>query len=117
MLKVYVYAKCSTCRKALQFLDAHEVAYKALAIRETPPTKKELKAMLQLKNGEIRKLFNTSGLDYKALNLKEKLPSMSEKEAFDLLASNGNLVKRPFVLGEDVGTVGFRVEEWEELFG
>ena len=106
-LKIYTYAKCGTCRKALKFLDAEGIAYKNIPIRETPPSKAELKKMLGYLDGELRKLFNTSGGDYKAMNLKESLPQMSEKEALALLAENGNLVKRPFVLGEGVGTVGF----------
>ena len=114
-LKVYAYEKCGTCRKALKFLDAHAVAYTTLPIREQPPTKTELRQMLMLYGGDIRRLFNTAGADYKALNLKEKLAKMSADEAIDLLSRNGNLVKRPFVLSHDRGLVGFKEQEWKKL--
>jgi arsenate reductase (glutaredoxin) len=117
MIKVYAYAGCDTCRKALNFLKERGVAHKVVPIRETPPTKAELKRMLGFYGGEIRKLFNTSGLDYRALGLGAKLPTMTESEALALLASNGNLVKRPFVLTKETGVVGFKTEEWERLFG
>ncbi len=113
MLKIYTYAKCGTCRKALKHLDGKGVAYKEVPVREQPPTKAELKKMLKYYDGEIRRLFNTAGGDYKEMNLKSKLPKMSETQAIDLLASNGNLVKRPFVLGEGFGLVGFKEEEWK----
>lgn len=116
--KVYEYKNCSTCRKAVKFLDQAGVDYKPVPIRETPPTKTELKAMLKLLDGDIKKLFNTSGQDYRRLGLKDKLPNMTPDEALDLLASNGNLVKRPFVLSSDKkrGMVGFREEIWQETF-
>ena len=110
-LKVYAYKNCGTCKKAQKFLDAEGIDYDLKAIRETPPTKAELKKMLGYA-GELKKLFNTSGGDYKELNLKDKLPSMSENEAIDLLNSNGNLVKRPFVLGDGFGMVGFKEDDW-----
>ena len=112
MLKIYAYTKCGTCRKALKYLDEKGIAYQEIPIRDQPPTKTEIKNMLGFYDGEIRRLFNTSGGDYKELNLKEKLPSMPTKQAIDLLSSNGNLVKRPFVLGNGFGLVGFKEEEW-----
>jgi arsenate reductase len=112
MLKVYAYKNCDTCRKALKFLRAHDIAFEELAIRETPPSKAELRSMLAAQDGNLRKLFNTSGNDYKALGLAQKLPAMSEAEAIDLLASNGNLVKRPFVIGNGIHLVGFNEEDW-----
>lgn len=114
-IKVYAYKNCGTCQKASKWLHARGIAFKEIPIRETPPTVAELKKMLKAMDGDIRKLFNTSGTDYKALNMKEKLPAMSEAEALELLASNGNLVKRPFVLGDGVATVGFKEETWAEL--
>jgi arsenate reductase len=111
-LKVYEYAGCSTCRKALKFLDAKKTPYEKIDITAQAPAPAELKTMLGYV-GEVRKLFNTSGLVYKELKLSAKLPAMSEKEALALLAGNGRLVKRPFVLGEGFGMVGFREEEWE----
>ena len=116
-IKVYAYKNCGTCQKAVKWLGANGVVFKEVAIRETPPTVSELKKMLKAMGGDVRKLFNTSGMDYKALNMKEKLPGMTAAEALALLASNGNLVKRPFVLGDGVATVGFKEEVWAELFG
>lgn len=112
MLKVYTYAKCSTCRNAVKFLREHEIAFKEVAIRETPPSLAELKQALGSKEGKVRALFNTSGLDYKAMGLSAKLPKMTDEEALNLLAANGNLVKRPFVVGKDIWLVGFNEEEW-----
>jgi arsenate reductase len=114
MLKVYTYAKCSACQKAVKFLRAHQIEFTELPIRETPPAVAELKAMLKSKDGNIRALFNTSGLDYKAQGLSAKLPGMSEAQALDLLASNGNLVKRPFVISKDFSLVGFDEDAWKE---
>lgn len=111
--KVYTYSKCGTCRNALKFLGEHGVAFREIPIREQPPTKAELKKMLGFHDGQIRRLFNTSGGDYKELGLKDKLPSMTDSEALSLLASNGNLVKRPFLLAEGFGLVGFNPQEWE----
>ena len=113
-MKVYEYAKCGTCRQALKFLAARGAAFSTVPIREQPPTKAELRRMLRI-YGDIRKLFNTSGLDYKRLNLKATLPGLTEDEALDLLSRNGNLVKRPFVITENGGVVGFKQEEWEKL--
>lgn len=114
MLTIYVYQKCSTCRDALKWLDEHGIAHEVKAIRETPPTPAELKAALKLLGGDIRKLFNSSGMDYRALGMKDKLPAMSEAGAIELLSQNGNLVKRPFVLGKDIVLVGFKPETWRK---
>lgn len=114
MLKVYTYAKCDTCRKAVKFLRAHEVPFREIPIRETPPSLTELKAMLKAYDGDIRRLFNTSGGDYKALGLSQKLPGLSEKKALELLAGNGNLVKRPFAVGPSVHLTGFQEGAWRE---
>lgn len=119
MLKVYEYAKCSTCVKALKFLDAKKVKYEKLPIVDTIPTLKELKEMLaalEKNGGSIRNLFNTSGLVYKEMKLSEKLPSMSESEALKLLASNGKLIKRPFLISDKVHLVGFKEDEWKKVF-
>jgi arsenate reductase len=116
-LKVYTYAKCSTCRNAVKFLRAHDIEFQELPIRETPPSRDELKSMLKARDGNLRALFNTSGLDYKAQGLSTKLPAMTETEALNLLASNGNLVKRPFAIGQDVHLLGFDEEAWEKSLG
>lgn len=113
-LRIYTYEKCDTCRKALRFLAERKVAHENIPIREQPPTVTELKAMLG-HVGELRKLFNTSGQDFRAMNMKDKLPKLSEAEAITLLSKHGNLVKRPFALTAKAGVVGFREEEWEKL--
>ncbi len=113
-LRVYVFKNCDTCRKALKYLDACGAAYVAVPIRQTPPTKQELTRAMKHFDGDVRRLFNTSGGDYKALNLKERVAAMTGDEAVELLAGNGNLVKRPFLIGPDVVLVGFREEEWDK---
>jgi len=115
VIRIYTYEKCGTCRKALKFLAARGTESRIIPIREQPPTKAELKWMLALVEGDLRKLFNTAGRDYKALGLKNRLPGMSESEALDLLSKNGNLVKRPFALTKNGGVVGFKEDEWREL--
>ena len=116
MLKFYSYANCSTCKAAKKYLESRRIAFHEIPIRETPPTPDELHRMLKLYAGNLRRLFNTSGRDYKALGLGTRLDALSEEEALKLLSSNGNLVKRPFVLGPKTGKVGFRAEEWEDAF-
>lgn len=116
-LTVYTYANCDTCRRAVKWLRAHGIAFDEKPIRETPPTRAELRAMLARLGGaaSLRRLFNTSGVDYRALKLGEKLPTLSEEEAFGLLSGNGNLVKRPFALGagpKGAGLVGFDEKTW-----
>ncbi len=116
-LLVYTYAKCSTCRKATKWLAARGIEFTEKPIRETPPAKAELKRMLAHQDGQLKKLFNTSGGDYRELQLGSRLDSLSTAEAIDLLHANGNLVKRPFLLAEDAGLVGFREEEWAATLG
>lgn len=115
-MKIRTYGKCDTCRKATKWLRARGLAFEEIPIRERPPTKAELKRMLACHGGDLRRLFNTSGGDYREMKLGERLPAMSEAEAIELLASNGNLVKRPFLLDEAGGLVGFKEEEWEAFF-
>ena len=114
-IKVYAYKNCSTCQKALKFLDQNNISYELLAIREQPPTVAELKLMLQVQK-DLKKLFNTSGLEYKALNMKEQVKSLSEEQALKLLSQNGKLVKRPFLISsEGLALVGFKTEEWSKV--
>ena len=115
MLKVYEYKGCGTCRKALKWLESMGVQYEIIPVRERPPSKAELKLMLKVYEGNLRRLFNTSGGEYKALNLKDKLPALSEAQAINLLAGNGNLIKRPVVLTKKSGVIGFKEEEWAAL--
>ena len=112
MLKVYTLAQCSTCRDAVKWLRARGVAFDERAIRETPPTLAELRTMLAAYAGQIRRLFNTSGLEYRAQKLSEKLPTLTETEALVILSGNGSLVKRPFLLGDGVALVGFDAAKW-----
>ena len=116
MIKVYIYAKCSTCRNAIQWLEENGIPHESHPIRDTPPSIKELKHALK-HLGELKKLFNTSGMDYRAMNMKEKLPSLSEAEALKLLNSNGNLVKRPLVIGKDFALAGFKADAWKKTLG
>ena len=108
------YPPCSTCKKARAWLDANGIAYTARHIKEENPTYEELKAWHQRSGLELKRFFNTSGLLYKSMNLKEKLPTMTEDEQLRLLASDGMLVKRPLVVLEDVVLTGFREAEWEK---
>lgn len=112
MFRVYTYSGCDACRKALKWLREQGIEFENLPIRETPPTRDELQAMLTHCSGELRRLFNVSGGDYRAMNLKETLPGMSVDDAFALLERNGNLVKRPFLIGEGIGLVGFKPDVW-----
>lgn len=109
---VYVYGKCSTCKNALQFLKQHHVKFTEKEITATPPSIAELKQMLKYQNGNLRKLFNTSGLLYKEMQLSQKLDDMSQDEALKLLSQHGMLVKRPFLLGDGFGLVGFNEAAW-----
>lgn len=108
------YPPCTTCKKAKAWLDERGVAYEARNIKEENPTAEELKAWHEKSGLPLKKFFNTSGLAYKSLGLKDRLPTMSEEEQYQLLASDGMLVKRPLVVGEDFVLVGFREAQWQE---
>ena len=111
---VLVYRKCSTCQKALKWLEENGVAFEERPIVEENPTYEELKAWYAKSGLPLKKFFNTSGLLYKELGLKDKLAQMSEDEQLQLLATNGMLVKRPLVVGEDFVLTGFKEKEWAE---
>ena len=108
------YPKCTTCQKAQEWLDVHNIQYDYRDIKQENPTYDELKSWLALSGFPIKRLFNTSGLQYKALNLKEKLSVMSEEECLNLLATDGMLVKRPLIIGDDFVLIGFKEIEWEQ---
>ena len=108
------YPPCSTCQKAKKWLDAKGVAYTDRHIKEHNPTYEELKAWYAMSGLPLKKFFNTSGLVYKSLGLKDKLPTMTEDEQLRLLATDGMLVKRPLVIGEDFVLTGFKEKDWEE---
>lgn len=111
---VLVYRKCSTCLKALKWLEDNNIEFTERPIKEENPTYEELKNWYQMSGLPLKKFFNTSGLIYKDLGLKDKLPTMSEDEQLQLLATNGMLVKRPLVIGDDYVLTGFKEKEWEE---
>ena len=109
------YLKCSTCQKAKKWLDENGIKYEDRHIVEQNPTAEELTKWIKQSGYEIKKFFNTSGLKYKELNLKEKLPNMSDDERIKLLASDGMLVKRPMLINDEVVLLGFKEKEWEVL--
>lgn len=109
------YPPCSTCQKAKKWLDANGIAYTDRHIKEHNPTYEELKTWYTASGLPLKRFFNTSGLLYKSMNLKEKLPTMSEEEQLRLLASDGMLVKRPIVVTDNLVLTGFKEAEWEKL--
>ena len=115
-MKLYQYPKCSTCRKASKFLQEQDSDFVSIDITQQPPNKTELRKMLKNYDGNIRKLFNTSGVQYRELGLKDKVAEMSASDAVELLSGNGKLIKRPFLLLADGnGAVGFNEETWTDL--
>lgn len=108
------YPKCSTCQKAKRWLDEHKVTYEDRHIKEEQPSCEELKKWVDTSNLPLKRFFNTSGLLYKEMQLKDKLPGMSQEEQLKLLASDGMLVKRPIVVGDGFVLVGFKEAEWSE---
>ncbi|MBE7065145.1 MAG: arsenate reductase family protein [Ruminococcaceae bacterium] len=109
------YPKCTTCQKAKKFLDDNGVVYIDRHIKEDNPTYEELKEWYKKSGLELKKFFNTSGLLYKSLELKDKLPTMTEEEQLKLLASDGMLVKRPLLIADDKILVGFKIADWSEI--
>ena len=118
-IKVYEYKSCSTCQKALKYLDKKSLQYERLPIVEKPPSIVELGKMLgylKTAGGSFKNLFNTSGLQYRELKIADKIKAgMTEEEAIQLLSKNGKLIKRPFLLTQDGGTVGFNEAVWAKL--
>ena len=111
---VFVYRKCITCIKALKWLEENHIEFEERPIKEQNPTYEELKTWHEMSGLPLKKFFNTSGLLYKDMQLKDKLPQMTEDEQLQLLATNGMLVKRPLVVGNDYVLTGFKEKEWEE---
>ncbi len=111
------YPKCSTCQKAKKWLEEKGVAFSDRNIKTDNPTKEELERWYHAGNLPLKRFFNTSGLLYKEMGLKDKLPGMSEEEQLALLSTDGMLVKRPLVVGEDFVLVGFKEKEWEAAIG
>ena len=115
MMLFLEYPPCSTCKKAKAWLDANGVTYTARHIKEENPSYEELKTWYQRSGLPLKKFFNTSGLLYKSLNLKDKLPTMTEEEQLRLLVTDGMLVKRPLVVLEDAVLTGFKEADWQKL--
>lgn len=115
MLLFIEYPKCTTCKKAKKWLDDNSVEYTDRHIKEQNPTYDELKEWHKISGLPLKKFFNTSGLLYKSMSLKDKLPTMTEDDQLRLLASDGMLVKRPILVGDDFVLVGFKAENWEKF--
>ena len=115
LMKVYSYSKCGTCRNAIKDLEEKKIKFEVIDITENPPSKKVLKSAVKAKG--LQKLFNTSGVQYRELKIKDKLKSMTEAQAIDLLASNGRLIKRPIVVDKDKITIGFNADEYKQVWG
>lgn len=109
------YPKCSTCQKAKKWLEENNISFIDRHMVEQCPTKEELEKWIKQSGYPIKKFFNTSGLVYKSMNLKEKLPTLSEKEQIKLLSTNGMLIKRPLLISKDSILVGFQKAQWEEI--
>lgn len=115
MILFVEYPKCTTCQKAKKWLEGRHITYTSRHIKEERPSFEELKDWWQKSGQPLKKFFNTSGLLYKELGLKDKLPEMSEEEQLHLLASDGMLVKRPLLIGDDFVKIGFKEAQWEDL--
>ncbi|MFC4404864.1 arsenate reductase family protein [Gracilibacillus xinjiangensis] len=115
-LQFYWYPKCGTCRKAKKWLDENEVTYETIHIVENPPAKEQLANIIEKSGQPIKKFFNTSGKKYRELGLKDKLKDASDDEKLDYLASDGMLIKRPLVVGEDQVTLGFKEEIFDQTW-
>ncbi len=115
MIQVYCYDRCSTCRKALAWLDANGIAYEKIDIKDRHPDEARLRELHKKSGLPLKKFFNTSGMLYRELELSKKLPGMSEDEQFRLLASDGLLVKRPLLVSGDTVLTGFREADWKAL--
>jgi arsenate reductase len=116
MLKFYGYKKCDTCRKAEQFLQQAGIDYEFVDITENPPTAEELAAVIERANVPLNKLFNTSGVQYRELNIKDRLPALSKPEILVLLAGNGRLIKRPLITDGERATVGFNADRFAAIW-
>ena len=114
MIKVYCYSRCTTCKKALKWLDDNKIEHEVIDIKEKHPDEKALRKFHKKSGLPLKRFFNTSGMLYRELELSKKLPDMSEDEQFALLATDGMLVKRPLLIGDDYVLTGFKEAEWKE---
>ena len=115
-LTYYGYPKCGTCRKAKKWLELNELNFEEVNIAENPPSEEVLRAIIAASGQEIKKFFNVSGMKYRELQLKDKLPTMTDEEKVSLLSSEGMLIKRPIVYGAGKATVGYKEEEFNEVW-
>ncbi len=115
MTKVYCYSKCSTCKKALKWLDDNRIEYELIDIKENHPDEDTLRKLYKKSGLPLKKFFNTSGKLYKDLGLSKRLPDMSEDEQFKLLASDGMILKRPLLITDKAVLTGFKESDWEEV--
>ena len=115
MIKVYCYERCSTCKKALKWLQEQGVEHEVIDIKADHPDEKLLRKYHEMSGLPLKRFFNTSGMQYRELGLSKKLPEMAEDEQFSLLASDGMLVKRPLLVGDGFVLTGFKQQEWEEV--
>ena len=114
MLKVYCYSRCTTCKKALKWLDEKGIEHEDIDIKTDHPDEETLRKYFAMSHLPLKRFFNTSGIPYREMGLSKKLPQMSEEEQFALLSSDGMLVKRPLIVGDDFVLTGFKEEEWAE---
>ena len=114
MIKVFCYSRCSTCTKALKWLDEKGIAYQLLDIKTEHPDESDLRRYYSVSGLPLKRFFNTSGIQYREMELSKKLPGMNEDEQISLLATDGMLVKRPLLIGEDYVLAGFKEAEWAE---
>ena len=114
-MKVYCYPKCTTCQRAIKWLDSKSIEYELINIKENNPDKETLRTLWQKSGLELKKFFNTSGILYREMELSKKLPAMNDEEKLDLLAIDGMLVKRPIFITENAVLVGFKESEWEKV--
>jgi len=114
MIKFICYPKCTTCQKAKKWLDDNKIEYEIRDIKEDNPSLEELTAWYKMSGLSLKKFFNTSGLLYKSMRLKDRLPTMSEEDQLKLLATDGMIVKRPLVIGKDFVSVGYNESDWKE---
>ena len=112
MLKIYCYSRCTTCKKAVKWLEDNNIAHETIDIKDNHPDEDELRKYYAISGLPLKRFWNTSGIQYREMELSKKLPEMSEDEQLALLASNGMLLKRPLLVGEDFVLTGFKEDEW-----
>ena len=117
MIKVYCYSRCTTCKKALKWLEENKIEHEVMDIKADHPDEDTLRQYYAMSGLPLKRFFNTSGIPYREMGLSKKLHEMSEDEQLALLATDGMLVKRPLVVGDGLGLAGFREEEWETKLG